>query len=346
MERFRAYALLTAAALILCAGALLLSFPHSQSIAFAETIFRPSQATSTDATLAWLTLEDVSLSFNSGTTSYTASVEHAVDETIVRAATTNRNATYVVKVGNVVKSGLFALAVGANVITVEVTAEDGVTKQTYTVTVTRAAAPATTPPQNSPPVNFRVTSTSDKSISMHWEVPRNRGITNYEVRRYEHNGSEYLRPDNYIGHSRGTITGGGSVGKSYVALKADTLYKFDLLLMNDDDEIIIKRSVTARTKEAPAATPLPAPVLAAEAEAGAVELSWEAVTGAMRYELWAWTSEEGWQQIGGNNLTATAFRHDGLTAGTTYFYSARTINSAGETSAWSEYVSATVPAGQ
>ena len=35
------------------------------------------------------------------------------------------------------------MAVGANVITVEVTAEDGIATQTYTVTVTRADAPIT-----------------------------------------------------------------------------------------------------------------------------------------------------------------------------------------------------------
>ena len=38
-----------------------------------------------------------------------------------------------------------ALAVGANPIPVEVTAQDGTTKITYTVTVTRAAVSATRP---------------------------------------------------------------------------------------------------------------------------------------------------------------------------------------------------------
>ena len=34
----------------------------------------------------------------------------------------------------------------------------------------------------------------------------------------------------------------------------------------------------------------------------AVGLSWTAVTGAERYELWAWTSTDGWQQIGGSRV--------------------------------------------
>ena len=296
-------------------------------------------------TLAWLTLEGVAFTFSPGATSYTASVEHAVQETIVRTSTTRHRASYVVRVNNVVRTGLFSLAVGANVITVEVTAEDGVSKQTYTVTVTRAAAPVIVPPANDPPVNFRVTGTGDDWIAVGWAVPRNRGITAYEMVVYEHNGSEFVFPDGRSRRTQGATTGGGSVDQSYGALKPDTLYKVVLIFANADKEIVIRRTLTVRTKEAPAATPMLVPVLAAAAEAGAVELSWEAVTGAVRYELWTWTSEEGWQQIGGDNLTATAFRHDGLAAGTTYFYTVRTINSAGEMSAWSEYVSATVQSG-
>ena len=51
-------------------------------------------------------------------------------------------ATHVIKLGGVTDAdGVILLAVGSNVITVEVTAEDGSTTQTYTVTVTRGDAP-------------------------------------------------------------------------------------------------------------------------------------------------------------------------------------------------------------
>ena len=43
---------------------------------------------------------------------------------------------------------------------------------------------------------------------------------------------------------------------------------------------------------------------------------------------------DGWQPIGGANLTGTSFRHTGLTVGTTYFYTIRAVNAAGETSDW------------
>ena len=84
------------------------------------------------------------------------------------------------------------------------------------------------------------------------------------------------------------------------------------------------------------------PVLSAVAAAGAVELSWPAVTGAVRYELWAWDSVTGWQRLDDGSLTSAAYTHGGLAAGTTYWYAVRAVDAGGATSAWSEYAGATV----
>ena len=86
---------------------------------------------------------------------------------------------------------------------------------------------------------------------------------------------------------------------------------------------------------------LSAPVLTAEAGAGAVELSWEAVTGAVRYELYTWTSADGWQRLDDGGLTGTSYSQTGVTVSTTYYYAIRAVNTEGETSEWSEYVSLT-----
>ena len=106
-------------------------------------------------------------------------------------------------------------------------------------------------------------------------------------------------------------------------------------------------SETATSTSTPTATAssyaLSIPNLTAAATANGVLLTWEAVTGAVRYELWTWwDAGVGWQAIGGGNLTATTYTHTDVTAGTTYYYSIRALNSTGETSAWLEpYPSAT-----
>ena len=100
---------------------------------------------STDATLSDLTLSGIDFgTFTASTTSYTAQVANSVSETTVSSTVNHSEASYVIKLGGVADSdGLIPLSVGSNVITVEVTAEDDSTTQTYTVTVTRAAPPST-----------------------------------------------------------------------------------------------------------------------------------------------------------------------------------------------------------
>ena len=102
---------------------------------------------STDATLSALTLSGIDFgTFASGTTSYSAQVANTVSQTTVTPTVNHSGATYVIKLGGVVDADrVIALSVGSNVITVEVTAEDDSTTKTYTVTVTRAAAPISAP---------------------------------------------------------------------------------------------------------------------------------------------------------------------------------------------------------
>ena len=116
--------------------------------------------TSTDATLSALTLSDVNFgTFASGTKSYTASVANGVSQTTVTPTVNDSGAIYVIKLGGVVDpDGTISLAVGSNVITIEVTAEDTTTTQTYTVAVTRAAPPSSD-------ATLKSLSLSDVSIS-------------------------------------------------------------------------------------------------------------------------------------------------------------------------------------
>ena len=96
--------------------------------------------TVTPSLLSGLTLSGVDIgTFAPASRNYVARVANRVEETTVTATASDDGATYQVKLGGVLdEDGTIPLAVGENVITVEVTAEDGSTSQTYTVTVTRA----------------------------------------------------------------------------------------------------------------------------------------------------------------------------------------------------------------
>ena len=97
---------------------------------------------SSDATLSSLMLSGIDFgTFSSDTDSYTASVAYGVSQTTVTPTVNDSGATHVIKLGGVEDAdGVVSLNVGSNVITVEVTAEDGETTKTYTVGVNRAAA--------------------------------------------------------------------------------------------------------------------------------------------------------------------------------------------------------------
>ena len=107
---------------------------------YTVTVTRAAPALSGDATLSGLALSGITLAFDPAITAYTADVANDVTETTVTPATNHDGATYMVKLDGVADAdGTVALAVGGNAVTIEVTAEDGQTAKTYTVTVTRAA---------------------------------------------------------------------------------------------------------------------------------------------------------------------------------------------------------------
>ena len=115
------------------------------------------QVYSNDATLKGLSLSPASASlspsFATDEESYTASVGNAVTSVRVTPTVNQADATVTVNgttVASGQSSGPISLSVGKNTITVVVTAEDGTTKKTYTVNVTRAATPAQSTPPPTP----------------------------------------------------------------------------------------------------------------------------------------------------------------------------------------------------
>ena len=102
-----------------------------------------------------------------------------------------------------------------------------------------------------------------------------------------------------------------------------------------------QRSVTLPAQS----QPLSAPQLTASPSGStAIDVGWNAVVGAVRYELWTWWDREtGWQQLGGGSLTGTAYSHSGLTPGRTYYYTIAAIDSAGVRGTWSAQIDVTLP---
>ncbi|WP_347850230.1 BspA family leucine-rich repeat surface protein [Planktomarina sp.] len=121
---------------------------------------------SSDATLSALSLSSGSLSpgFASGTLAYTASVANSVSSLIVTPTTNDANATATVNGAS--PATPVTLALGSNTVTVQVTAQDGVTTQSYTVTVTRAASltVALTGPSGAVTGPFTVTATLSSPV--------------------------------------------------------------------------------------------------------------------------------------------------------------------------------------
>ena len=126
---------------------------------------------------------------------------------------------------------------------------------------------------------------------------------------------------------------------SHTGLAAGTAYYYQMRAATDAGEV----GVWSHQVSVSLPGDLAAPALTASASASAVDLSWNAVAGAYRYELWTWWDETtGWQQLGGDNLTGAGFSHTGLIAGLTYYYQIRAVNAAGVASPWSQQVSLTV----
>lgn len=168
-----------------------------QGQVFQSTIFSVTGVTpGSNADLSNLTISSSILSptFSPGNISYTVGVANSVSS--VTVTPTKAHAGSVIRVnGSVVPSGApssaISLSVGANTISVLVTAEDGITTKTYTITVTRssatsggggggtsssAAAPVTTPSTDSVSiisgmsVSKEITSTTDGQVTESYTV--------------------------------------------------------------------------------------------------------------------------------------------------------------------------------
>ena len=233
------------------------SYDGQSTNTYTVTVTR-ADAASSDATLDGLAMSGINLGIGLGRAAYgtnlKANVYHSVSETTVTPETNHPFATYVIKLDGVEDTdGEISLAVGSNIITVEVTAEDDTTTKTYTATINRAAADDPTTgvlSTDDPPMNFRVLHASPSYIQLGLAFPRNRGITTWESERYHHNGTEFVEsgvdgiPNQSASPGAYTTVGTGlGTGSSPTR---GALYKYTVTFKNSEGATVIEESMTVR----------------------------------------------------------------------------------------------------
>ena len=238
---------------------------------------------SSDATLSALSLSEIDFGiFDPATTDYTADVANDVSQTTVTATLNHSGANYVIKLeGAEVEGGAVSLEVGQNAVTIEVTAEDGESTLTYTVTITREEHHLLTGElaSDDPPLNLHFSGYGEDEVSLAWEIPHNRGITGYVLERYDHDGSEFALSDWSVSRS---VTGGDNVTEVSTSLNADSLYRYDLALTSDDGTTVLEKSVEIRTLTA-GATPLSSDGTLSALSVSGLQLSLEFLPSTYRY---------------------------------------------------------------
>ena len=115
-----------------------------RSVSVSFVVGNPAPPASSESGLSALSLNGIEFSFDGDTQSYNLSVANEVSVTTVSATTTHDSASLSISPedANDTEDGhQVQLAVGSTDITVTVTAEDGVTTESYSLSVERAAAP-------------------------------------------------------------------------------------------------------------------------------------------------------------------------------------------------------------
>ena len=77
----------------------------------------------------------------------------------------------------------------------------------------------------------------------------------------------------------------------------------------------------------------PTGLTAQRSGASTINLSWQPVTGAVRYQVYSWDATDGWTRLDGgadNPHTTTTFSHTGLTANRLYYYQVYGVNAQGD----------------
>ena len=170
----------------------------------------------------------------------------------------------------------------------------------------------------------------DEEITISWQTVE--GAASYEIWARQGAGP-WTQVDG------GTLTS-TSTSFTHTSLTAGETYFFTAKSVSSDGI----KSTWAPQAQATVNADILAPVLTITEGANQITISWEAVTGAATYELWAWETTADWDQLDDGSLSATSYDHTGLTAGLTYHYQMRGLTASGAAGPWSDQAHATVAA--
>ena len=295
--------------------------PAGNSEFYSLTVIRTP--VSTDANLSGLSLSEGLLApdFDAYTNQYDTTVLYAVDSMTVTPTTANEYARVTVN-GTAVDSGVAStaipLSVGDNTITVEVTAEDGSTIKTYTITVTRQVLEGSSDAELSSLV------LSDGVLSPFF----NASTIDYLATVVNEISTFTVTPT--TSDANATVTVNGVTVTSGAASAAIALTVginvIDVVVTAEDGFTVISYSINM-TRQAP-----PAPLgLRTTSVVGQITLSWNAVTVADSYTVyWNTTGNVTTADNSLDPADSTEYIHTGLNSGTTYYYRVSASNSSAE----------------
>ena len=305
-------------------------------VATAEEEQTPGQTPtlSADATLSGLTLSGVDFgTFSAAATEYTASVANTVAQTTVIPTTNNDGATYEIKLGGVSDAdSIIALSVGGNTITIEVTAEDGNTVKTYTVTVTRAEPPSTDATLNGLTLSGVDFGTFASDTTTYTASVANDVAQTQVVAVTNHAGAAYVVRLGSSVDADGAIA--LSVGENVITIKVTA-----------EDESTVKTYTVTVTRAAAAPPSTPQQTNGQVTGPGAVNLDWEDVAYATGYQVALW-KDPNQVPLPSQDMPNVEVEMEGSSATVTglptrwshYWFQVRASNSAG-TSDWSGWFS-------
>ena len=305
---------------------------------------RAAPPLSTDATLSALTLSGIALAFDSATTGYAASVGNDVAQTTVAATVNDGGATYAVKLdGAEDTDGTVALAVGGNVITIEVTAQDGQTTRTYTITITRAAPPLSTDATLSALTLSGIALAFDSATTGYAASVGNDVTETTVTATANDGGAAYAIKLDGAEDTDGTVD--LAVGENFITIEVTAEDRQTTRTYT----VTVTRAKAVEPEPAPEPQPVPdSPPDAPDKPAGEVaapgqvKLDWNDVEGAAYYRVGFWDVDEwDWVELptgdieidlDGSSATITK-----LPKSSTYWFSVRAGNAAG-LSDWSGFL--------